>query len=37
MSLSRRERLLLVRAAVSGAFSGTFRAVITWFLSHLVS
>ncbi|MGX1267030.1 hypothetical protein RKD18_000224 [Streptomyces phaeoluteigriseus] len=34
MLLALRERLLLARAAVSGAVPGTFRAVIAWILRN---
>ncbi|MEE1943288.1 hypothetical protein V1L54_28445 [Streptomyces sp. TRM 70361] len=33
--LTRRERLALAGAALSGAISGTIRAVITWLLERL--
>ncbi|MGW0631778.1 hypothetical protein [Streptomyces sp. NPDC002758] len=33
--LTRRERLVLARAVLSGAISGTLRAVITWLLDQL--
>ncbi|WP_435220555.1 hypothetical protein [Streptomyces sp. Tue6028] len=34
--LTRRERLALARAVVSGAVSGAARASIAWILDHLV-
>ncbi|WP_277879823.1 hypothetical protein [Streptomyces gobiensis] len=33
--LTRRERLTLARATLSGAVSGTVRAAVTWLLDHL--
>lgn len=35
MRLTRRERLALAGAALSGAVSGILRPVITWLLDHL--
>ncbi|MFE1795177.1 hypothetical protein ACFW9L_03315 [Streptomyces sp. NPDC059517] len=35
--LTRRERLSLIRAALTGAVSGAVRAIIAWFLEQLAS
>lgn len=32
--MTRRERLALAGAALTGAVSGTLRAIITWLLDH---
>lgn len=36
MRLTRRERLVVAGAALAGAVSGIFRAVVTWLLEHLI-
>ncbi|WP_411153056.1 hypothetical protein [Streptomyces sp. A30] len=35
--LTRRERLALARTFLSGAVSGTVRAILAWLLEHSVS